>query len=468
MATNGGSDLVNQLLDDKVIKSGTSKPELIIIGAGIAGISAALEAKSKNIKFILIESNRAFSTVSNFPVKKPIFLKPEEVEVHSLLKLNGNTKESLLLNLNMQLNEMDLPIEYNNITHLSREKDLICAHSSERTFQAKAVILAIGKSGNHRRLNVPGENLDKVSNRLIDPKDYKHKSLIIVGGGDSAVEAAIACADVNAKVTLSYRGSEFTKVKSENLKKLKTLESHKKINIRINSNVKEIHLNRVEFDNGESIENESVLTLIGKELKYQFFQKSSIRLNHEWSRLHSISLILILLFFTSIYLWKKGQIFSALYCFNPSWKPSWLSIDAPFIYGAIYSTAVLTFGILRIKRKPTNYVKLQTITLILIQIIPLWILPTLLIPWMGHADLLPSWFKTQVLMVVQLLPNGIKLLATLWNCLAWPLFPFIWLDYRNCVLVNLWNITNFYNHSLVNLFYGKGAYCGWICSWCIS
>ena len=171
------------------------------------------------------------------------------------------------------------------------EKNLIYAHSSNKFFQAKAVILAIGKSGNHRRLNVPGENLDKVSNRLIDPKDYESKSLIVVGGGDSAVEASIACADANSKVTLSYRGNEFTKVKSENLDKLRQLETQNKINILFNSNIKEIHANRVEFDNGESIENQSVITLIGKELPYEFFKKSGIRLNSDWSRFHSISLV---------------------------------------------------------------------------------------------------------------------------------------------------------------------------------
>ena len=96
------------------------------------------------------------------------------------------------------------------------------------------------------------------------------------------------------------------------------------------------------------------------------------------------------------------------------------------------------FGVLRIKRKPTNYVKLQTITLILIQIIPLWILPTLLVPWLGHIDLLPSWFKTQVLMV----DSTTYLTGS--NCwriyglvLAWPLFPFIWLD---CNVTSFWLI----------------------------
>ena len=275
MASNGGSDLVNQLLDDQIIKSGTNDPELIIIGAGIAGVSAALEAKSKNVNFTLIESNQPYSTIANFPVKKPIFLKPNEIKINSLLRLNGDTKEELLLNLEQQLDEIDLSVEYNNITHLSREKNLIYAHSSNKFFQAKAVILAIGKSGNHRRLNVPGENLDKVSNRLIDPKDYESKSLIVVGGGDSAVEASIACADANSKVTLSYRGNEFTKVKSENLDKLRQLETQNKINILFNSNIKEIHANRVEFDNGESIENQSVITLIGKELPYEFFKNQA-------------------------------------------------------------------------------------------------------------------------------------------------------------------------------------------------
>ncbi len=466
MASNSGSNLVDQLINDRVIERNTDSTELIIIGAGVAGVSAALKANENNINYILLESNQAYSTIANFPVKKPILLEPKHIKIHSKLNLVGHSKEILFNNLKQQLTDSNLNLEKVNVTHLSRCDTMILAHSLNQTFKARAIILAIGKSGNFNRLNIPGENLDKVSNRLIDPNIYKKKRLLIVGGGDSAVEASISCAQAESDVSLSFRTQRLSKPKKENLDKLKILEENKKINLIPSSNVKEIRENEVEFKDGQKITNDFVLTLIGKELPIEFFKKSSIKLQGEWNQNNSIALVLSILFFTCFYLWKKGDIFSALYSFSPLWKPTWLSLDAPFIYGGIYSIAVIIFGFFRIRRKPTKYIKLQTLTLITIQIIPLWILPTFLIPLMGHMDLLPVWFKTQILMV----DSGAYLTGA--NCwrfygiiLAWPLFPFIWLENS---ITTFWIIYGFTQSFIfipwIIFYFGKGAYCGWICS----
>ncbi len=83
-------------------------------------------------------------------------------------------------------------------------------HDDKKTVtRARRVIVAIGRSGNHRKLNIPGENLDKVFNRLYDPKDFHGKQALVVGGGDSALETAIALTMSGADVTLSYRKKEF-------------------------------------------------------------------------------------------------------------------------------------------------------------------------------------------------------------------------------------------------------------------
>ena len=466
MASNSGSNLVSQLIEDQVIQRHGDNTELIIIGAGVAGISAALKASEENVNYVLLESNQPYSTIANFPTNKPIFLEPKHVRVHSKLNLAGNSKEKLMQNLKQQLNDSDLNYQKINITHLTRFDGFIRAHSLNKIYKAKAIILAIGKSGNFKRLNIPGENFDKVSNRLIDPAVYKNKHLLIVGGGDSAVEASIACAETASTVTLSYRGNQLSKPKIENLEELKKLTETKKVSLKLSSNLKEIRENEVEFKDGEILSNDSVLSLIGKELPFEFFKKSNIKLQGQWNHNNSIALVLSILFFTCFYLWKKGEVFSSLYSFNPIWKPTWLSLDAPFLYGGLYSIAVIVFGFLRIKRKPTPYIKLQTLTLILIQVIPLWILPTLLIPWMGHIDLLPTWFKTQVLMV----DTGTYLTGSdCWRIyglvLAWPLFPFVWLE-SNVTL--FWLVYGFIQSFIIIpwliYYFGKGAYCGWICS----
>lgn len=465
-AANSGTELVTKLVKNGLIETHTNQTELVIVGAGISGISAALQAQSLGINFILIESNRAYSTIANFPANKPIFLEPNFQKVHGHLKLEGATKEKLLNNLDQQFNSAKLNIVYSNVSHLSRENNLIQVHCSDAVIKSKVVILAIGKSGNSRRLNVPGESLSKVVNRIFDPMDFKDQNLLVVGGGNSAVEAAIACAENGSRVTLSYRGSRLCKPSTNNLAKLESFIETGKIDAIYSSNVKEIRNKEVEFDNGRVIQNDAVLVQIGKELPYDFFRKSKIQIEGTWNKKTYRNLLICLICVTMFFLWKKALIFTSFYSFAPSWKPNWLSIDAPFIYGALYSLAVTCFGIKRIQRRPTSYITLQTIVLILIQIFPLWILPTMLIPWMGHENLLPGWFKTQVMMVSQ------DTYLTGENCwraygfiLAWPLFPFMWIDKNVSVFWIVYGILqSFIVIPWLVYRFGKGAYCGWICS----
>lgn len=465
-AANSGTELVTRLFTTGIIKPHTDQKELAIVGAGISGISAALQAQSLGINFVLIESNRTYSTIANFPANKPIFLEPDFQQVHGHLKLEGATKEKLLTNLEQQFDASKLDIMYSNVSHLTRNNNFLQVHCSDSVIEAKVVILAIGKSGNSRRLNVPGETLSKVVNRLFDPMDFRDKDLLIVGGGNSAIEAAIACSEDKARVTLSYRGNQFYKPSSDNLSSLKRLIELGKVNVLYSSNVKEIRDREVEFNDGKIIQNDAVLIQIGREFPFDFFRKSRIQISGDWSKNTYRNLIICLICVTLFFLWKKALILSAFYSFSPSWKPTWVSIDAAFLYGALYSLAVTIFGFARIKRRPTTYIKLQTITLIILQIFPLWIMPTLLIPWMGHENLLPTWFKTEILMVSE---DAYLTGANCWRAygfiLAWPLFPFMWLD-KN--VTSFWIIYGFLQSFVIIPWlvyqFGKGAYCGWICS----
>ena len=115
MASNSGSNLVSQLIEDLVIQRHTDTTELIIIGAGVAGISAALKANEENVNYVLLESNQPYSTIANFPTNKPIFLEPKHVKVHSKLNLTGNSKEKLMHNLKQQLYDSGLDFQKTNI-----------------------------------------------------------------------------------------------------------------------------------------------------------------------------------------------------------------------------------------------------------------------------------------------------------------------------------------------------------------
>jgi len=466
MASNGGSDMVKNLHRKGVIQSGGDTTELIIVGAGVAGISAAMKASQMGIPYRLFESNRSFSTIANFPQGKPIFLEPRELEVTGELKLSADTKETLLAELNYQLQNEELPIIHENVEEIQRSSGSLLVKTSKGDYQSKAVLLAIGKSGNHRKLNVEGEELGKVINRLLDPKELQGKRVLVVGGGDSALEAATSCASHGAKVTISYRKSEFSRPKEGNLREMENHQQQGRIEVLFNSDIERITEDKVHFKNRkEALPNDAVLSMIGKELPLNFFKRCKIRLEHEWDEKKILACLTTILAFTFFYLWKKGIFLSPYYSFSPGWKPAWFSLDAPFLYGMIYSILVFVFGIRRMKRKPTRYIRLQTWTLIFFQVITLWILPTMLIPWLGSIGLIPAWFKTQVLMV------GADSYLTGGNCwrayglvLAWPLFPFLFLEQNP---TTFWLIFgSFQSFVLIPWLiyhYGKGAYCGWVC-----
>ncbi|HET6271876.1 MAG TPA: NAD(P)-binding domain-containing protein, partial [Bacteroidota bacterium] len=184
--------------------------DIVIIGGGISGVSAGIEALKRGYRFIILESAQKFSTVVNFPKGKPIYSEPATVMQEATLKIQDGTKESLLDDLHETISALDIPVSEGEMVEVIRKKgDVLEVVSKKGTYKALRVILAIGKSGNARMLNVPGENLPKVFNRLFDPKDHHDEELLVVGGGDSALETANALANAGNHVTLSYRKPEF-------------------------------------------------------------------------------------------------------------------------------------------------------------------------------------------------------------------------------------------------------------------
>ena len=201
--------------------------DLAIIGGGVSGVSAAIEAKRAALNFRIFEATQPFSTVANFPKAKPIYTYPTDLKLEGGLQFSTDVKEALLEELEEQRKAAGVEFTEARIERIeSRGKEILLNHGdkAKTITRARRVVVAIGRSGNHRRLGCPGEDLDKVYNRLYDPKDFSGKNVLVVGGGDSALECAIALAGSGAKVTVSYRKPEFARPKSENVEKLKMLE----------------------------------------------------------------------------------------------------------------------------------------------------------------------------------------------------------------------------------------------------
>ena len=199
--------------------------DLVIVGAGIAGMSAALEARKANLRFVILEGSEPFTTIVNFPKAKPIYTYPHDMKPAGELQFREEVhpKEILVEDIQRQTASIKpVPARAERIARKGESLEVILA-DGKPPLAARNVIVAIGRSGNFRKLNVPGEDLGKVFNRLHDPKEFAEKNVLVVGGGDSALETAIAVAEFGGNVTLSYRKSEFSRPKPDNVEKLNRL-----------------------------------------------------------------------------------------------------------------------------------------------------------------------------------------------------------------------------------------------------
>ncbi|MCA9436324.1 MAG: NAD(P)-binding domain-containing protein, partial [Candidatus Omnitrophica bacterium] len=383
----------------------------------------------------------------------------------------------------------------------------------------RTVIAALGRSGNHRTLDVPGEDLDKVFNRLYDPKDFRGQKTLVVGGGDSAMETAIALAKAGSEVTLTYRKKDFSRPKPENVDMILALSENPNaeasvedpdservttasgdflaedrgagsLTLKMPTDVVEIRPESVILRDGEgnpeTIPNDVVFTMIGREPPLDFFRRSGVRIQGEWGIKNYAAMASFILFCVWMYLWKSGGNPIHNFWVSHSWFPYNLSevfsdlMENPksllgtiaismtqpaFYYGLAYALIVSVFGWRRIARRRTPYVTKQTLALILIQVIPLFILPYILLPWMGHNGWLPRTFADIFFPVVDYDPHGREYWRAAGFILAWPLFI-------HNVFTNepLWGwlvvcfLQTFVLIPAMIYFWGKGAYCGWICS----
>ncbi|HYJ07195.1 MAG TPA: NAD(P)-binding domain-containing protein, partial [Chthoniobacterales bacterium] len=198
--------------------------DLAIIGAGVAGISAAIEAKKAGLNFAVFEATEIFSTVVNFPKAKPIYTYPTEMKLDGGLQFAADVKEALLEEMEAQRRAAGIEVAHARIESIERKGNELFLHQDDKSaITARRAIVAIGRSGNFRKLNVPGEELDKVYNRLFDPKEFAGQNSLVVGGGDSALETAIALATCGSHVTLSYRRTELSRAKPANIEKVEML-----------------------------------------------------------------------------------------------------------------------------------------------------------------------------------------------------------------------------------------------------
>ena len=262
--------------------------DLVIIGAGPAGISASLQAKKLGLKAITLEQDTLGGTVYNFPRAKIVMTSPMDLPGYGKVKLFQTSKTELLKLWNAVLTSNDIKIQENQKVELIGKEDSNFSITTLRgdTFKTNRILLAIGRRGSPRKLNVDGEKLEKVYYKLLEPERYQGKDILVVGGGDSAIESALLLADEN-KVTLTYRSEKFNRLKPLNSQKINQAIDDKKILVLYSSNVLKIEEAQVVLQlddlSEKTLKNDFVFIFAGGELPTQFLEKSGIQISKRFN-----------------------------------------------------------------------------------------------------------------------------------------------------------------------------------------
>lgn len=248
---------------------GETALDVVIIGAGPAGIAAGLGAIEHKLRYRLIEQESDLGgAVFHYPRQKIAMTAPVDLPVVGRVKFGEVSKETLLRFWQGIVDQSALRIEYGaRMERISADNGGYRVHTTRGVLSCSAVLLAIGRRGTPRKLEVAGEDLPKVVYRLIEPEQYRGQRVLVVGGGDSAIETALACAgEARTTVTLAYRGDAFTRIKTANRERLEAARAAGRVDVRLRTEVREILPDRVMLETDgatAAIDNEAVIVQVG-------------------------------------------------------------------------------------------------------------------------------------------------------------------------------------------------------------
>jgi len=284
-----GIQAVRTAYENKALDHGADY-DLAIVGAGPAGIAAALEAKRLGMSAVILEQDSLGGTVFTFPRQKIVMTRPMNLPLYGPVKLVNTSKQELLDIWIDAIDKHGIEVRERNkvdaIRPLSDGFKLDVAEQEAIT--ANQVLIAIGRRGTPRKLGVPGEVSTKVAYRLLDPELIEGKKILVVGGGDSAVESALLLNDHN-EVTISYRKDQFGRIKPGNQEALERALKEGKLQVAYSSSVIEILPDTVslKMSDGEvrSLENDLVYIFIGGELPIDFLKNAGIEIEKKFGKI---------------------------------------------------------------------------------------------------------------------------------------------------------------------------------------
>jgi len=261
--------------------------DVVIIGAGPAGFAATLAAMEKKLDYVTLEQESLGGTVFNFPRGKLVMTAPVTLPLAGKMKFGETSKEKLLEFWQGIEEKYQVKINYKqNVKDIVKQGDYFEVTTSDAVYKTQSVLLCIGRRGTPRKLGVAGEEKSKVVYRLIDPEQYAGNHVLVVGGGDSALEAAVSIAEEEGSVvTLSYRSEAFSRAKEKNRNKVDAAVRQGRMSVLFKSNVTQINQTTVQLEQqGELIEikNDVVIVSAGGILPTAFLKQVGIEVETKY------------------------------------------------------------------------------------------------------------------------------------------------------------------------------------------
>ncbi|MFO1436583.1 MAG: NAD(P)-binding domain-containing protein [Gammaproteobacteria bacterium] len=261
--------------------------DVVVVGAGPAGIAASLTAMSHHMRFVTLEQDTLGGAVAHFPRAKVVMTKPVKLPIVGSVKFTETSKENLLAFWERIVVQTGLKIRFHErVESIFKDGDILTITTAAKRYRARSVLLCIGRRGTPRKLGVEGEQLSKVVYRLIDAEQYAGQRVLVVGGGDSALEAAISIANVpNTTVTLSYRSENFNRAKEANRRKLEAARSAGNLKVMLGSNVVRIRESSVLIEQGGKtgeLPNDAVIVCAGGILPSGFLKEIGVEVETKY------------------------------------------------------------------------------------------------------------------------------------------------------------------------------------------
>ena len=292
----GGMGLIKNALTqgrqalEAIAKAAVKRPgalDVLIVGAGPAGLAASLAAQKMGLSYQTIEQEALGGAVFQYPRGKLVMTAPVDLPIIGRMHFRNTSKEELLKFWTQACNGNGLKIRYQERVEAMEKKDgAFHVKTSTQQYVASTVLLGIGRRGTPRKLGVPGEELSKVVYRLIDPEQYRGQKVIVVGGGDSALEAAASIAELgDTEVCLSYRGEAFQRAKQRNRQRVDAASTKGQLKILLNSQIREIRAQEVllkQSGKEMTLRNDAVIVSAGGILPNDFLKAIGIEVETKY------------------------------------------------------------------------------------------------------------------------------------------------------------------------------------------